>query len=156
MVLTHVNIFLVWIFWRYCVHFVSCYGFRAIRAKKILPRATTGHQKYGPGRVGPLKNSGPRAKFRVGLWPDPALAMSPYTDFDFELVLTQSADTLSLILQNICKLTYNFSTIHWTLILSKKVISYGSKYLWWPWTFGDDSCQRYLCLMGHYNDVYLI
>ena len=47
-------------------------------------------------------------------------AMSPYTDFDFELVLTQSADTLSLILQNICKLTYHFSTMHWTLILSKK------------------------------------
>ena len=83
-------------------------------------------------------------------------AMSPYTDFDFELVLTQSADTLSLILQNICRLTYHFSTIHWTLILSKKVISYGSKYSWWPWTFGDDSCQRSLCLMGHYNDVYLI
>ena len=24
-------------------------------------------------QVEPLKNSGPRAKFRVGLWPDPAL-----------------------------------------------------------------------------------
>ena len=32
-------------------------------------------------RVGPLKNSGPRAKFRVGLWPDPALDVS--FEFDY-------------------------------------------------------------------------
>ena len=47
---------------------------RAIRANKILPRATTGLQKCGPGWVGPLKNSGPRAKFRIRLWHDPALS----------------------------------------------------------------------------------
>ena len=71
------------------MHFVSCYGIRAIRAKKILPRATTGHQKYGPGRVGPLKNHGPRAKFRVGLWPDPDLAFrSPdHKIFFFSFIL---------------------------------------------------------------------
>ena len=33
----------------------------------------SGLHKNGPGRVGPLKNHGPRAKIQVGLWPDPAL-----------------------------------------------------------------------------------
>ena len=40
----------------------------------MVCRATTGLQKCGPGWVGPLKNSGPRAKFWAGLWPDPALS----------------------------------------------------------------------------------
>ena len=39
----------------------------------FLVRAGSGHPKSGPGRVGPLKTHGPRAKFWVGLWPDPAL-----------------------------------------------------------------------------------
>ena len=43
----------------------------------FLVRAGSGHPKSGPGRVGPLKTHGPRAKFRVGLWPDPALAAHP-------------------------------------------------------------------------------
>ena len=43
------------------------------RATQNIVRAGSGHPKSGPGRVGPLKIHGPRAKFRVGLWPDPAL-----------------------------------------------------------------------------------
>ena len=41
----------------------------------LFVRAGSGHPKSGPGRVGPLKTHGPRAKFRVGLWPDPALIL---------------------------------------------------------------------------------
>ena len=58
------------------------YEIRAIRAKKILTRATTGLQKYGPGRVGPLKNHGPRAKIRVGLCPDPALILAIFCEIE--------------------------------------------------------------------------
>ena len=39
----------------------------------FLVRAGSGHPKSGPGRVGPLKTHGLRAKFRVRLWPDSAL-----------------------------------------------------------------------------------
>ena len=46
-----------------------------IWAKKILSR---GLQKCGPGQVGLLKNHGPRAKFWVGFWPDPALLPTTY------------------------------------------------------------------------------
>ena len=42
----------------------------------FLVRAGSGHPKSGPGQVGPLKTHVQRAKFRVGLWPDPALYLT--------------------------------------------------------------------------------
>ena len=60
---------ITWIFLNYGVNLL------ASGASKIIPRATTGLQKCGPGWVGPLKNSGSWAKFRVGLWPNPTLMM---------------------------------------------------------------------------------
>ena len=49
-------------------------------------------------RVGPLKTHGPRAKFRVGLWPDPALALGTYYLLSISAVTYQPSELIRNIL----------------------------------------------------------
>ena len=56
-------------------HFRPIFADFSAQSANYEVRARSGYPKFGPGRAGPTKKHGPRAKFRAGPRPDPSLVL---------------------------------------------------------------------------------